>query len=91
MLEPWILCHLNSFGTGKQTPEDSRFWPLSNFDEGQLLLTLKDRTGPDAAAQSAEPWGPYPAKTGSSPWFSVFAKGRRSTSSNDPCAQLLNA
>lgn len=46
MLEPWILCHLNSFGTGKQTPEDSRFWPLSNFDEGQLLLTLKDRTGP---------------------------------------------
>lgn len=47
MLEGRILCHLNSFGTGKQTPEDSRFWPFSNFDEGQLLLTLKDRTGPN--------------------------------------------
>jgi hypothetical protein len=50
MLEARILCHLNSLGTGKQTPEDSRFWPSSNFDEGQLLLTLKARTGPKQAS-----------------------------------------
>jgi len=29
------------------------FWPFSSFDEGQLLLMLKDRTGPVAADQLA--------------------------------------